>query len=117
LPARSQARTGPPDQARTGPPARPGQHHQQPPAATRQDTTHAALTTSDIADWRITFRDIDQSTKAPISHIVKAVYPTRDDVLEGWTLLKDHRHKIVYMVRDDVAAAIERISEPAAATP
>lgn len=72
------------------------------------------LNANQLADWKISLRTLDQHG-LPIVHEVKAVYPTRDDVLAGWTLLKDQRHKIVYMVRDDVAASIERTSDPQAA--
>jgi hypothetical protein len=71
----------------------------------------AQLNADQLADWKITHR-ADPGNGEPRSREVRAVYPTRDDVLDGWTLLKDDRHKIVYMVRDDVVADIERTSQP-----
>ena len=59
------------------------------------------LTTADMHTWRVTLSDGTSLT-------VRAAYPTCDDVLEGWTVLKDHRHKIVLMVRNDSVATIER---------
>jgi len=74
----------------------------------------APLSNDQLADWRVTLRAVDVAG-LPRTHDVKAVYRTRDDILEGWTLLKGVAHKIVFMVRDDVVASIERTSEPAAA--
>jgi hypothetical protein len=74
----------------------------------------APLSNDQLADWRVTLRAVDVAG-LPRTHDVKAVYRTGDDILEGWTLLKGVAHKIVFMVRDDVVASIERTSEPAAA--
>ena len=53
------------------------------------------LTADDNRPWHVEIPDAD------IEFDVDAVYPAKDDKLPGWTVLKDHRHKIVAMVRDD----------------
>jgi hypothetical protein len=60
----------------------------------------AHLTEQDMQAWHIRLADL--------SCTVRAAYPTTDDVLPGWTLLKDHKHKIAAMVRDESVLYIER---------
>lgn len=66
-----------------------------------------ALTEEALATWRITYLPIECS---PLSRIetVRAAYVTGQDDLPGWTLLKDHQHKIVKMVRDKIVQDIQR---------
>ena len=51
----------------------------------------AAVTSDQNAGWRITF--IPQPRGEPVTHDVKAAYPTTDDVPPGWTLLKGIRRR------------------------
>lgn len=60
------------------------------------------LTASSMVDWHIYYRD----GRAPEK--VRAAYPTTDDTLPGWVVLKDHDHKIVAMVPSESAAIIKR---------
>ena len=60
----------------------------------------AQLTEQDEKTWHIRLADL--------SCTVRAAYPTTDEVLPGWTVLKDHRHKIAAMVRDESVLYIER---------
>ena len=69
----------------------------------------ADLTTSDLAEWEISFPAHGDTVIGPIT----AAYATTDANLPGWTLLKDHRHKIVAMVRDAAHPAIRRVTPPA----
>jgi len=71
----------------------------------------ADLPPSDETVWRILFAD---TGLPPVQ--VRAAYATRDDKLDGWTVLKDHRHKIVALVRDpagdrdDAAVVVYKVS-------
>jgi hypothetical protein len=60
------------------------------------------LKSEDMQTWHIDYRDgrPDQS--------VRAAYPTKDQALPGWIVLKDWRHKIVAMVPESSAALIQR---------
>ena len=75
-----------------------------------KDITMAALTEESLSSWRITYLPTggELSGKADT---VRAAYVTGQPDLPGWTLLKDHQHRIVKMVRDDFVADIER-TEP-----
>ena len=53
------------------------------------------LAADDNRPWHVEIPDVD------IEFDVDAVYLAKDDNLPGWTVLKDHRHKIVAIVRDD----------------
>ncbi len=58
---------------------------------------------------------------AELSVRVRAVYPTTDENPPGWTVLKDHKHKVTCAVRDEAVLYIERtdavVSATAAARP
>jgi hypothetical protein len=59
------------------------------------------LTESDERIWHVRLEDLE--------FLVRGAYPTKDATLqEGWTVIKDHRHKIVAAVPDDCALYIER---------
>jgi hypothetical protein len=45
---------------------------------------------------------------AELSVQVRAVYLTTDENLPGWTVLKDHKHKVTCAVRDEAVLYIER---------
>jgi hypothetical protein len=67
------------------------------------------LAEDDMADWVITFADPASQPEMK----VRAAYPTTDEKLPGWTVLKDHRHKIVAMFAG--AISVERLTTAAAA--
>jgi hypothetical protein len=59
------------------------------------------LTPDDEHTWHVCLEDLE--------FLVRGAYPTKDEKLrDGWTLIKDHRHKIVAAARDDCALYIER---------
>lgn len=60
------------------------------------------LTADKMVTWHIYYRDGRPPEK------VQAVYPTTDDTLPGWVVLKDHKHQIVAMVPSDAAGIIKR---------
>ena len=59
-----------------------------------------SLTEQDEKAWHVRLEDL--------SVHVMAVYPTTDENLPGWTVLKDHRHKVTCAVRDEAVLYIER---------
>ena len=59
-----------------------------------------SLTEQDEQVWHVCLEDL--------SVRVRAVYPTTDENLPGWTVLKDHRHKVTCAVRDDAVLYMER---------
>jgi hypothetical protein len=71
------------------------------------------LTADDEKVWHVRL--------AELSVRVRAVYPTTDENLPGWTVLKDHRHKVTCAVRNESVLYIERtdavIAAAAAARP
>ncbi len=60
------------------------------------------LSETELADWVIRTADASHTIK------VRAAYPVCDEKMPGWTVLKDHNHKIVAAVRSDAAISIER---------
>jgi hypothetical protein len=59
------------------------------------------VTEADERIWHVRLEDLE--------FLVRGAYPTKDEKLQdGWTVIKDHRHKIVAAVRDDCALYIER---------
>jgi hypothetical protein len=66
----------------------------------------ATLDQSAMATWEITYRP---NAAPDVSEELQAAYPCGADNLPGWTVLKDHKHQIVKMVRDDVVAVITRL--------
>jgi hypothetical protein len=61
------------------------------------------LTEDDSREWEITFQDADVPEL-----VISAAYPTSDEKLTGWTVLKDYRHKIVAAVRDEAVLSLHR---------
>lgn len=59
------------------------------------------LTPDDERIWHVRLEDLE--------FLIRGAYPTKDASLQdGWTVIKDHKHKIVAAVRDDCALYIER---------
>ena len=58
------------------------------------------LTPDDEKVWHVRLEDL--------SVRVKGTYLTTDSSLPGWTLVKDHKHKVTVAVRDEAALYIER---------
>ncbi len=67
-----------------------------------------SLTEQDMADWTVTLPAYPGFE--PVT--VRAAYPTTDQNLPGWTLLKDFRHKVVLGVREDLQPVIRRAADP-----
>ena len=65
----------------------------------------ADLKADEMVEFQITFAD-------GTTEKLRAAYPTSDEKLPGWTLLKDHRHKTVAMIPHGVATFI-RVAQPA----
>jgi hypothetical protein len=53
---------------------------------------------------------------AELSVRVRAVYPTTDENLPGWTVLKDYKHKVTCAVRNETVLYIERTDAVVSAT-
>jgi hypothetical protein len=66
------------------------------------------LTEASLKNWRIIYLPDSEQSFAR-EEIVRALYPVGDGGLPGWTLLKDHEHQIVKMIRDDRVQSIERL--------
>lgn len=60
------------------------------------------LTADKMVTWHVYYRDGRPPEK------VEAAYPTTDDTLPGWVVLKDHKHQITAMVPAEAAAIIKR---------
>jgi hypothetical protein len=60
----------------------------------------ARLSETDNRTWHVRLEDLDL--------FIKACYPTTDANMPGWTVLKDHHHKVTAAVRDDAVLLIER---------
>ena len=67
-----------------------------------------SLTEQDEKVWHVRL--------AELSVRVKAVYPTTDDNLPGWTVLKDHKHKVTCAIRNEAVLYIERTDAVVCAT-
>lgn len=67
-----------------------------------------SLTEQDMADWTVTLPAYPGFE--PVT--VRAAYPTTDQNLPGWLLLKDHRHKVVLAVWRDLQVMIRRAADP-----
>jgi hypothetical protein len=66
------------------------------------------LSEADQKIWHVRLEDLE--------FFVRGAYVGKDgSLLEGWTVIKDHRHKIVAAVRDDAALYIERTDAVVAA--
>ena len=66
------------------------------------------LTEHDERVWHVRLEEL--------SVRVRAAYPTADEKLPGWTVLKDHRHKVTCAVRDEAVLYIEREDAVVSAT-
>jgi hypothetical protein len=59
------------------------------------------LSPDDERVWHVRLEDLEI--------FVRGAYPTKDGSLQdGWTVIKDHKHKIVAAIRDDCALYVER---------
>jgi hypothetical protein len=68
-----------------------------------------SLTEQDEKVWHVRLEDL--------SVRVRAGYPTTDENLPGWTVLKDHKHKVTCAVRDEAVLYIERTDAVVTGTP
>ena len=66
------------------------------------------LSEQDEKVWHVRLEDL--------SVRVRAVYPTTDENLPGWTVLKDHKHKVTCAVRNEAVLYIERTDAVVSAT-
>lgn len=63
----------------------------------------ARLTEDDLADYTITFAST--STDPGVRRTIRAAYDTAEP---GWVLFKDHKHRTVARVNENVTLMVER---------